>query len=461
MSALIRTTAGILLLWTGSFMLGCAGYEGTVREMRSALLDGDKQRALALSAKTLDVDDPNAFPDELDGDNSLLLLERAMVKQGLDDYASSAADFGVADKHLELLDLQNDTMGSIGKYIFSDDSTKYRAPAYEKLLVNTFNMVNYLTLGNFEGARVEARRLRVMQKYLKGEESDQAALLDLGSYLAGFAFEASGQYDQALSFYADALLNHPYRSLIEPIRRIASCTGGRDETIEGFIAKNGGPFPKCIPPTQEKGTLLVVAGVGLAPYKVAKRIPIGAALVIAGHLIGAEHEPEMQRLMARGLLTWVNFPVMERSPLRFNSIQAVVDGQSVETELGSHIADKVIAAWDSIKGKLMAAAIIRMVTRLIAGLATEKAVAKATDSAIGGLLAGLAVQGTMTAFDTPDTRSWVTLPQAVYFARVELPPGTHRISLVYRGDGGAVQDVVREVDVKAGGFYVVSASSMR
>ncbi len=429
--------------------------------MRSSLLDGDKQRALSLSSKTLDVSAPDAFPEEVDGNVSLLLLERAMVKQGLGEYSSSAEDFKTADKHLELLDLQNDTMGSIGKYIFSDDATKYRAPAYEKLLVNTFNMVNYMALGDFEGARVEARRLRVMQKYLKGEESDQAALLDLGSYLAGFAFEASGQYEQALDYYADALVDHSYASLAEPIRRLASCTASKDEVIDKFISQNGGPFPQCVPPTQEKGTVLVIAGVGLAPYKVANRIPIGAALVIAGHLIGAEHEPAMQRVMARGLLTWVNFPVMERTMLRYERVVSQVDGRDANTELGTNISDKVIAAWDSIKAKLMAAAIIRMVTRLAAGIATEKAVAEASGSAVGGLLAGLAVQGTLTAFDTPDTRSWVTLPHAVYFSRLELLPGKHRIALTYKGQQGQVEVVEQDVEVRAGGFSVVAVNSMR
>ena len=459
MTVLRRTT--ICLIFGAVLLSGCAGYEGTVREMRTTLLKGDKLGALGHNLKALEVDEPDEYPDELDGDISLLLLERAMIKQGLSRFDASAEDFKTADKNLELLDLQNDTMGSIGKYIFSDDSTKYRAPAYEKLLVNTFNMVNYMALGDFEGARVEARRLRVMQKYLQGEESEQAALLDLGSYLAGFAFEASGQMEQALSFYADALKDHPYHTLVEPVRRIASCTGGRDETIEKFIAQNGGSLPQCIPPSNEKGTVLVIGGVGLAPYKVAKRIPIGAAMVIAGHLIGAEHEPAMQRVMARGLLTWVNFPVLEPTPLQFNAIQAGVDGKNAHTELGTNISEKVIAAWDSIKAKLMAAAIIRMVTRLVAGIATEKAVSEASGSAVGGLLAGLAVQGTMTAFDTPDTRSWVTLPHAVYFSRLELSPGKHRISMTYKGINGGDEVVEQEVNIKAGGYYVVAVNSMR
>jgi uncharacterized protein len=453
-----RRNAAQLLLSVLLFA-GCAGYEGAVGEMRGSLLDGDKQRALELVGKALEEDDPDAFPDNLKGDKALLLLERAMIKQGLSSYKSSASDFRTADKHLELLDLQNDTMGNIGKFIFSDDATVYQAPAYEKLLVNTFNMVNYLSIGDYEGARVEARRLRVMQKYLAGEESEQAALLSLGSYLSGFAFEASGQHEQALSFYVDAIREHSYKTIAEPVRRLASCTGSNDETLSDYIKRHGGPFPECVPPPKNKGTLLVVSGVGLAPYKRAERIPIGMAVSIAAAYIDP-NDPNMQRVMARGLLTWVNFPVLERSPVRYANIRCKVNGTEIPTELGDNLTDKVIAAWDSIKGKLMGAAIVRMVTRLVAGIATEKAVSEASGSAIGGLLAGLAVQGTMTAFDTPDTRSWVTLPHAVYLSRAELAPGKHRISVLFEGQGSGYA-VEKEVEIKAGGFTVVSTSSMR
>ena len=172
--------------------------------MRTALQQGNKPQALEKVNDALDVRKPDEYPKKLKGNNALLLLERAMVKQGLNDIKSSTEDFKVADKHLELLDLRNDTMGNIGKFIFSDDATVYKAPAYEKLLVNTFNLLNYLALGDIEGARVEARRLRVMQDYLSEEESEQHALLGLGSYLAGFTCPTSHESCSAFAQWQGA-----------------------------------------------------------------------------------------------------------------------------------------------------------------------------------------------------------------------------------------------------------------
>jgi hypothetical protein len=66
----------------------------------------------------------------------------------------------------------------------------------------------------------------------------------------------------------------------------------------------------------------------------------------------------------------------------------------------------------------------------------------------------------MTAMDTPDTRSWVTLPSSVYFSRATVPAGAHRISIVFEGKGGTTTEN-RTVNVPDGGFVVVPVSSMR
>lgn len=317
-----------------------------------------------------------------------------------------------------------------------------------------------MAIGDMEGARVESRRLRIMQKYLADEKSEQAALLDLGSYLAGLAFEAGGQTENALSFYADAVGIRSYDSLVEPIKRLASCSSYKNDNIEKFIADNGGPFPQCTPQPEGTGTLIVAASSGLVPRKTAVRIPIGAAVAIAGALLMPEHITDLNRLIARGLVTWINFPSMKVPQTVFSDTSISINGKVSPSEHASNITEKVIAAWESIKPKLIAAAIVRMVTRMIAGLATEAAVTKASGNAIGGLLAGLAVQGTMTAFDTPDTRSWTTLPATVRITRMQVPAGEHEIEVIFKGNAGQ-EKITRRAAVSASGYSVVYVSSMR
>jgi uncharacterized protein len=98
---------------------------------------------------------------------------------------------------------------------------------------------------------------------------------------------------------------------------------------------------------------------------------------------------------------------------------------------------------------VIAGAITRMISRVVAGKGVQAAAGN--DNPVAGLLLGLATQATLTATDTPDTRSWATLPARMAFARVMLPAGTRTVRLHARG-----ADSVRKVTLKPGGFAVVN-----
>jgi hypothetical protein len=445
---------------------GCAGYAGDVQEIRSSLLAGDAARALTHSDAALEVDEPDQYPTDVGGDTALLVLERASIKQALGQNESSALDFRVADKNLEVLDLKHDTAGNIGKWLFSDSVTVYKAPPHEKLLLNALNMLNYLSMGDLESARVEARRFTIVQKYLEDTYSQAEARLGFGDYLAGFTYEMSGRYEQALYHYDRALEAGFDAALEERIRALAACDPFRTERIEALLAA-GDPnaTPTCEAPVPNRGTVLVVASNGLAPYKRAIRIPIGAALVVAGSVmygpsLGMSDANKANELAAKGLLTWINFPDLTRSRPQFDSLGAAIDGRPVELSAAEDVTRLVTASWNAIKGALMAAAIVRMITRAVAAEATQQG-AKAGGAAGGlALLAGLAVEGAMFAADTPDTRSWVTLPSEIFVARVEVPRGRHEVAVAFEGAAGRLV-TKKVVDVPPAGFAIVSVASMR
>ena len=73
------------------------------------------------------------------------------------------------------------------------------------------------------------------------------------------------------------------------------------------------------------------------------------------------------------------------------------------------------------------------------------------DQPVLGLLLSLGTQATLTAVDTPDMRSWATLPARMAFGRVLLPPGARTVQIRARG-----QQLEKKVDIKPGGFAVVN-----
>jgi hypothetical protein len=117
-----------------------------------------------------------------------------------------------------------------------------------------------------------------------------------------------------------------------------------------------------------------------------------------------------------------------------------------------NVSAEVIAQWKKIEGKIILSAITRLVTRYAVGEGIEKAGNKSPLA----LLASLGAQATLTALDTPDTRSWETLPARVAVGRVRVPSGRHTVA-------ASARSVTRTqpVDVTRGGWVAVSLQALR
>jgi hypothetical protein len=346
------------------------------------------------------------------------------------------------------LDLSRNAAHDIGKYLFSDDVGPYKAPAYEKLLINGENMVNYLARGDLNGARIEARRLSVMQKYLSQSDETARGLLGPSAYLAGFTFEKSGQIEEALRYYEEALPGGRFASLAEPLSRLL----GRGSYSSPSLRAAAAQAPTDADAAADDGEILVVIGYGRVPAKIARRIPIGLALTYASGAISPTERDRANYLAAQGLVTWVNFPELGPSTISYDRPTFKVDGKAAALDSPVAIDEQARAAWKDAQGAVVAAAI----TRMIARVATGEAVRRSTKDGVVGALLSLGVQATLTATDTPDTRSWQTLPARLTFGRIRVKPGTHEVEVFARGARKR-----QRVTVAAGGFVVVAHTVLR
>jgi uncharacterized protein len=455
-----------LALWLG----GCASHSDKTAPIRSALDAGRPAEALKLINEKLEVDSAKQLPEQTSGDNALLLLDRAMVQQSLGEHALSSRDLEVSDKQIEVLDLSRNAADDIGKYLFSDDTGPYKSPAYEKLMINTMNMVNYLARGNLQGARVEARRLAVMQSFIERSEGKGRGLLGLGSYLAGFTFEKSGNADEALRYYDEALAYAQYPSLEEPIRRLAERSPYRTPRIRKLLGEGGdavltGPKPVAqTPPAAPAGSvptsdanseddaeILVILGYGRVPEKIARRVPIGLALTYASGFISPGDASTANRLAAQGLVTWVNFPELGKPRGRFAEPRFSLDGRYQPLDGAIAVDMEAKRAWDDAKGAVVASAITRMIARVVAGEAVRQ-----TNDGVVGVLLSLGTQAALTAADTPDTRSWETLPARIAIGRVRVPAGARQVELSASGSR-----VRKKLNLSAGGWGVANLTVLR
>jgi hypothetical protein len=430
---------------------GCAGYAEHTRDARAALDAGDNRGALALLDKRLDVDSEKDLPDDLKGEKILYVLDRSVVLQAVNEYDWSSRDLETADKEIQVLDFTRSTLDDISKFMFSDSSGPYQAPSYEKLMINTLNMVNYLVRGDLNGARVEARRLAVMQQFVAEHEAEGAVVGAPGSYLAGFTFEKSHEPGEALRYYDEALKHSSPETLIDPIRRLSKLDGYRTERIKQLLASapHGSNDADADPDSAE---LLIVVGYGRVPAKRSLRLPIGLALTLASGDLSPESAARANALAAQGLVTWLNMPTLPKPTRSYVPPTFRLDQRDVPLEPMLAVDTEAVNAWQRTKGKMIASAITRLITRVVAGEVARRA----AGGGVLGLLASLGTQGTLTATDTPDTRSWSTLPARIAVGRIRVSPGQHTIELTADGEGKQ-----QTINVAKGGWAVVDLTSLR
>lgn len=440
------------VLCAGLLLEGCATHSEITLPVRQALDAGNPHAAIAILDEQMEVKAPTDLPAEMDSENSLFVLDRGSIQQSIARFADSKRDLEAADKSIDMLDLAHDAKDTIGSYIFSGSAGKYQAPPYEKLLVNTLDMVNYLELQDLNGARVEARRLAVMQKYFSDDlKENDNPVLGLGGFLAGLTFEESDQPDEALRWYDQSLQFAGFHSLRDPVRLLLAKGQYRSPRLKDM--ESAGP-PPAAPEDQGEGEIVFVVGYGRVPHKVPHRIPIGLALTWFSGALSPNNVAMANKLAAQGLVTWVNYPTLGPEQGSYSVPAAMIDGKYVQLEEAVNVTEQVRGEWKKIEGKIIVSAITRMISRLAAGTVVG-AIAGQKNGILGELL-NLGTQATLTVLDKPDTRSWETLPARVAIARVRVPAGSHTIHLDARG---VRRDVTVQVD--KGGWSLVSLMALR
>ena len=434
---------------------GCATYAERTAHGRASVADGAYDDAVESFNRVLGVDNREELPRRIRSETALVLLERGMVSQAQGYYAASARDLGEADEKLETLDIAKDAVGTVGKYFYSDSSTHYHSSPVEKLALNSMNMLNYLAEGDLAGARVEAKRFTVMRDYLTENEPD-VVTGTAGAYLAGFVFERLGEPDTAIRYYDEALCARSFSTLVPPVSRLAARTAYRGKNVERFLAEHGsaGARPQAQPGPMPSEILAVVS-LGRVPVKAPERMPIGAAIGLAGTYVTGDLD-----VLGYAATKVLVYPELKASPAVFTGASVAVDGEPASVELAGNFGAEITAEYEKLKPKILGAALSRMIVRAAAAEGARAAGKQAGDAGeVLGWVAALATEATLVAFDKPDTRSWTLLPDQLYVSRTVVAPGRHTVEV----DLSGYQSERRrfEVDVPPGSFAAVIVTPLR
>jgi len=411
-----------------AFAVGCATYSDHMIAAHDAAARDDWASAEEQINSILDVDSRAVLPEDWNSEKSLAVLERAIVLQAQGAWSESARDLSAAENELELLDFNVDAVGTIGTYIYSDSAGEYKTPPLERVALNVVNMLNYLSLTDLQGASVEARRYQVIRDYIENLGLDMPRGR-IGAYLAGFVFEHLGESGRALRYYKDVQAEAVLHSLEQPIARGAK--------------------------RSQSGDVLVVIGTGRSPIKVPKRIPIGAAIGIAGTAITGDWE-----WLQHSVFKTVVYPELEDVPSLVQGARVRIGDRDAQLELVTDVAAEVRREYEHLRPRILAAALTRMAAR---AAVSEGAMAAGRSAGgageVVGIVAGLGAEAALVALDKPDTRSWTFLPARVWVARVPVKAGAHEVVVTFEGDGVGERRV--PIQVAPGGYSAVVVTEPR
>jgi hypothetical protein len=155
------------------------------------------------------------------------------------------------------------------------------------------------------------------------------------------------------------------------------------------------------------------------------------------------------------------YPELTQPPEAFSRAGLRIDGLPETLDLVTNFGSEIKAEYEDMKPKIIGAGVSRMVVRAGAAEGAREAGKQVGGDAgeVLGWIAALATEATLVAFDKPDTRSWMLLPQKVYIGRRTVAPGTHTVDVELAGNAGGSMTI--DVEVPEGGFAVVVATTLR
>lgn len=407
-----------LVLLSG-WMGGCASYSSALRPVEQALAAGRPAEAL----QRLEHNHGRG------ADAVLYQLQKGMLLRLAGDYAGSNAALEAAKRGMEAL-YGVSVSEQAEAVTLNEGLIAYKGAPYEQILVHAYMALNFLALDEPDAARVELRQADVKMTTVGGEAYGELGFM---RYLSGLIYESLGEADSAYIDYRKAYEYYrdnraglsPPRALEEDLLRLAAAQG-RDEDLAEYRHLFGEPRPPA-PPGPDEGEAVVLVHCNLVP---AKREDLAAVF-----------DPK------RGQFITIALPYYPEYVDPVGGVEVSAEGREARAEQVEDVAAQARLALEAQMRAITARALARAVVKTQLSREARK------NNDLAGALVNLA--GLLT--ERADTRSWSTLPAAIWLARLRLPAGEQRLEIHIRGRRGELlASLEQPVTVEAGGRRFVS-----
>lgn len=445
-TAIRKTALLVLALLFTATTVACGQWRmvNTDTRVRQQARTGDYERALT----TLQASKHRGYKAQ---DAVLYWLNEGMLLHLVGRHRESIAAFNRAEARSKQLFTR-----SISKHVkaafTSNAALDYQGEDHEKVLINVMKSLSFLSLGDAQGALVEARKINRKLEYLNTvyrEHKNAYSEDPFAHWLMGMLFELEGSHDDARIAFANArrvYVDHfgkRYRMampafVVEDLARAAARTG-EAELLDSLRTESGNPrLGHTGDLTRTHGEVVVIHLNGEGPTKddfsvqcrFQGQIPIGCNYRPGGGYMVASSMPKPRN--GQSTVT-VAFPRVVTSKPAFKRITLSAGGLETTSELALPI-DRI--AQETLRDKLpriFRSAVIRAVTKASSRKAANRAGNRLKQRGKTGSVLGFALKlGTDTATswtEEADKRAWSTLPARIEVARLWLPTGSHEVTL--------------------------------
>lgn len=361
--------------------------------------------------------------------------------------------------------------------VTNDNIRPYRARPFEVLLMYQYQILNYLAIGDLDGALVEVRRAQIASEALY--QKDKEKVNDNGwlRYLSAIVYEMAGEEDDAAIAYLKAakafeegnvsmpkevweFINESLTNMDRaddlkklkstPLASTPKATEARQKGQEIIVVGYAGHSP-ILGEMYLSGTFVSAGAINLT-YKDGKTGKINSFTLIAPPVAGAGSNtfhigfalPEKKDLPQRTSLFSVNLDgKMRVAPERVANIGA---------ELDQNMRDE--------NATTMVRTATRVVVRTIAAQKAKSATN--TGNGIFDLVKNIAVDVGQTQLEQADLRIGLFMPNTINVTRIPVDAGDHDVTIsVMDGQGRFVGDYrLNKIKVGKGQKKIIIAPSI-
>ena len=422
-----RFTLICLLLPLGLLVFSCAPKVKHYTQLNQWLLNEDYDSALGLMRQSR-----SAYAKQ---DAALYYLEQGIIAHFGCYYEESNQSLSRAESIMEELYTRSLSKGA-ASFLINDNTVPYRGEDFENALVNLFMALNYVGLGLWEDALVEARKVDSKLGVINSryEEDKRNVYREDGfiRFLMGVLYEAELESNDAFISYrkAEEIYRTEYRvnyGVSPPpflIEKLLSSARAMDFHEEAAEIQEKYPDVASMNPVEkaEMAEIYFLHYNGLGPEKVAKRwfIP-----------------------MPDGYVLKIAYPSFERRRYRISrgeiTLRSLGSGCSYRfaTVLMEDIGSIAVMNLENRLNRIKAKAVGRATAKYLATKGASK-VAEDKGGEMLGLLVQIAGNVAAAATEQADIRHWRLLPAEIRVGRVVVPPGEYEGEIEFVDTTGAV-----------------------